>query len=74
VPGDTDWDTARRPWNLRVDERPAAIVEPGGRGHGRGSGVRRSPRAAGLRTDENGWTLADAEKWLLGQASSALLP
>jgi AcrR family transcriptional regulator len=25
-------------------------------------------------TDENGWTLADAEKWLLGQASSALLP
>jgi AcrR family transcriptional regulator len=25
-------------------------------------------------TDENGWQLADAEKWLLGQASSALLP
>jgi hypothetical protein len=25
-------------------------------------------------TDENGWTLADAKKWLLGQASSALLP
>jgi FAD/FMN-containing dehydrogenase len=32
VPGDTDWDTARRPWNLRVDQRPAAIVEPEGAG------------------------------------------
>ena len=30
VPGDPDWDTARRPWNLRVDQRPAAIVEPEG--------------------------------------------
>jgi FAD/FMN-containing dehydrogenase len=28
LPGDPDWDTARRPWNLRVDQRPAAIVEP----------------------------------------------
>jgi hypothetical protein len=25
-------------------------------------------------TDENGWPLAEAEKWLLAQASSALLP
>ena len=25
-------------------------------------------------TDENGWTLAEAEKWHLTQASSALLP
>jgi AcrR family transcriptional regulator len=25
-------------------------------------------------TDENGWTLADAEKWLLGQTTAALLP
>jgi len=23
VPGDPDWDAARRPWNLRVDQRPA---------------------------------------------------
>ncbi|HTW04182.1 MAG TPA: FAD-binding oxidoreductase [Streptosporangiaceae bacterium] len=30
VPGDANWDTARRPWNLRVDQRPAAIVEPEG--------------------------------------------
>jgi hypothetical protein len=29
-PGDPDWDTARRPWNLRVDQRPTAIVEPEG--------------------------------------------
>jgi FAD/FMN-containing dehydrogenase len=32
VPGDPDWDTARRPWNLRVDQRPAAVVEPEGAG------------------------------------------
>lgn len=30
APGDADWDTARRPWNLRVDQRPAAVVEPEG--------------------------------------------
>ena len=29
-PGDADWDTARTPWNLRVNQRPAAIVEPEG--------------------------------------------
>jgi FAD/FMN-containing dehydrogenase len=29
MPGDPDWDTARRPWNLR-DQRPVAIVEPEG--------------------------------------------
>jgi FAD/FMN-containing dehydrogenase len=32
MPGDADWDTARRPWNLRADQRPAAIVEPEGAG------------------------------------------
>ena len=32
VPGDPGWDTARRAWNLRVDQRPAAIVEPMGAG------------------------------------------
>ena len=30
VPGDAGWDDARTPWNLRVDQRPAAIVEPVG--------------------------------------------
>lgn len=30
MPGDQDWDTARRPWNRRVDQRPAAVVEPAG--------------------------------------------
>src|SRR5204863_6714880 len=28
VPGDPDWDTARRAWNLAVDQRPAAVVLP----------------------------------------------
>lgn len=28
LPGDGDWDEARRPWNRRVDQRPAAVVEP----------------------------------------------
>lgn len=26
LPGDRDWDTARQPWNLRIDQRPAAVV------------------------------------------------
>ena len=26
VPGDEDWDAARRAWNLAVDQRPAAVV------------------------------------------------
>ena len=26
-PGDAGWDEARRPWNLSVDQRPAAVVE-----------------------------------------------
>jgi hypothetical protein len=27
-PGDPEWDTARRAWNLAVDQRPAVVVEP----------------------------------------------
>ncbi len=26
MPGDPDWDTARQPWNRRIDQRPAAVV------------------------------------------------
>jgi FAD binding domain-containing protein/berberine-like enzyme len=28
VPGDPDWDVARRAWNLAVDQRPAAVALP----------------------------------------------
>jgi FAD/FMN-containing dehydrogenase len=28
MPGDPDWDIARRAWNLAVDQRPAAVVKP----------------------------------------------
>ena len=28
VPGDAAWDTARQAWNLAIDQRPAAVVEP----------------------------------------------
>jgi FAD/FMN-containing dehydrogenase len=27
LPGDPDWETARTPWNLSVDQHPAAVVE-----------------------------------------------
>jgi hypothetical protein len=27
-PGDAGWDAVRRPWNLHVDQQPAAVVEP----------------------------------------------
>src|SRR4051812_50121506 len=30
LPGDADWDQARRSWNLSVDQRPAAVVEAAG--------------------------------------------
>src|SRR4051794_36358535 len=30
LPGDPAWDTARRSWNLAVDQRPAAVVEAAG--------------------------------------------
>ncbi|TFB50292.1 FAD-binding oxidoreductase [Cryobacterium tagatosivorans] len=28
LPGDADWDTARMPWNLAVDQQPAAVAIP----------------------------------------------
>jgi len=30
MPGDPDWDDARRSWNLSVDQRPAVVVEAAG--------------------------------------------
>ncbi|MFI5690220.1 FAD-binding oxidoreductase [Kribbella sp. NPDC051586] len=30
VPGDPDWEQARRAWNLSVDQQPAAVVEAAG--------------------------------------------
>jgi hypothetical protein len=30
LPTDAEWDTARQPWNTSVDQRPAAVVTPGG--------------------------------------------
>lgn len=30
MPGDRNWDAMRQPWNRRIDQRPAAIVEPAG--------------------------------------------
>lgn len=28
MPGDAEWDSARRAWNLAVDQQPAAVVSP----------------------------------------------
>ena len=28
LPGDDTWDTARKAWNLAVDQRPVAVVYP----------------------------------------------
>jgi FAD/FMN-containing dehydrogenase len=28
LPGDVEYDAARKPWNLSIDQRPAAIAEP----------------------------------------------
>ena len=28
LPTDPDWDTARTPWNLAIDQRPAAVAVP----------------------------------------------
>ncbi|MBK6762243.1 MAG: FAD-binding oxidoreductase [Micrococcales bacterium] len=30
LPGDPDWDAARTPWNVAVDQRPAAVTYPRG--------------------------------------------
>jgi FAD/FMN-containing dehydrogenase len=29
LPGDAEWDSARMPWNVAVDQRPVAVARPG---------------------------------------------
>ena len=44
VPGDADWDDARRTWNVAVDQRPSALVRYRPRRRcGRGGPVRAGP-------------------------------
>lgn len=47
LPGDAGFDTARLPWNVAVDQRPAAVAEP--RNAGDVAAAVRSARRAGLR-------------------------
>jgi FAD binding domain len=60
LPGDAEWDAARRPWNIAVDQRPAAVVTPGGvddipiilaAARGAGLGVTVQPRGHGASSD-----------------------
>ena len=49
-PGDPDWDEARPPWNLAIDQRPAAVVEAASAEDVQAvlrSGLRVAPQATG---------------------------
>jgi FAD/FMN-containing dehydrogenase len=64
LPGDPGFDTARMPWNVAVDQRPAAIVEP--RTARDVAAAVRSARRAGLRiaaqsTGHNAGPLAEQD-------------
>jgi FAD/FMN-containing dehydrogenase len=50
LPGDADWDDARRSWNLAVDQHPAAVVEAAGADDVQAvlrAGARVAPQATG---------------------------
>lgn len=52
LPGDPGYDDARRPWNVAVDQRPAAIAHPTGTAHV--AEVVRAAARAGLRVAVQG--------------------
>ncbi len=67
-PGESGWDAARQAFNLRVDQRPALIAEPGGAeevatvvGFAREAGLRVAPQ----RTGHNAGPLGSLERTLL---------
>ena len=54
LPGDSDWDAARRSWNTAVDQHPAAVVEAASVAdvqatvrHARAAGLRVAPQSTG---------------------------
>ncbi|MCU1677137.1 MAG: linked oxidase domain protein, partial [Frankiales bacterium] len=51
-PGEPGYDAARRPWNVAVDQRPAAVAYPGDAAEV--AAVVRAARAAGLRVAPQG--------------------
>ncbi len=52
MPDDTDWDLARRPWNLAARQRPAAVALPGSAGDVQA--IVESARTLGLRIAPQG--------------------
>src|SRR3954465_7068687 len=52
LPGDPNWDEARRAWNLAVDQQPAAVATP--ESPGDVVALVEFPRNAGLRIAPQG--------------------